>query len=205
MLFLFCFSFYVIRIFCRPDLSSHLILESINSYDFTYIIILSVCYILKYNYNTGTKLCASALEVVGEENDEWRTRVQSEKFKCHNQHWLEMVDNQTSQPLEDHLLTFNLDNNLDQHLLLSRQFYHDQVAAANDFDGNDSYLGGFIEDAEALDHTDFYYGDEGYKRPPSVAGFNRDSLTYNNSFSSYHLEDYDADLLLNNSYSFGNN
>lgn len=176
------------------------------------------------------KLCATTLDMVGEGDGEWGVRVQSEKFKCHNQHWIEMVEAQLMQRYdhqdEDDVLAFNHTghtdlshiNHLDHSaLLLSRQYYHDQIMAPSDrqLSRHDSFLGGFVEDASALDGTDFYYGDaidagllsDDYAmyRSPSAVGFvGRDTIPpHDSSLYSRRLDDYDAERILSSSYFYG--
>lgn len=53
------------------------------------------------NNKAVRKLCNNCLNIITEKNPDWGERIKIERFRTHNNQWLEMIDSHQIQPEED--------------------------------------------------------------------------------------------------------
>ncbi|XP_014780052.2 kinesin-associated protein 3 [Octopus bimaculoides] len=78
------------------------------------------------------KVCDNTLDIIAEYDEEWSKKIQQEKFRWHNSHWLEMVE---SRQMED---------NNESYLY------------------GDEGINPFLHDTDILDRPELFYGTTGF-------------------------------------------
>ncbi|GAB1600302.1 kinesin-associated protein 3-like isoform X1 [Argonauta hians] len=78
------------------------------------------------------KVCDNTLDIIAEFDEEWSKKIQQEKFRWHNSHWLEMVE---SRQMED---------NTESYLY------------------GDEGINPFLHDRDILDRPELFYGTNGF-------------------------------------------
>ncbi|ESN90663.1 hypothetical protein HELRODRAFT_70921 [Helobdella robusta] len=98
------------------------------------------------------KICSGALDIVSNHDQAWSKKIKLEKFRIHNQQWIEMIkmqqQHQQQQPGSD----------LNDYLTYPHHTSHRGFGNGLNY-SHDSFLGGYIEDASVLEGAEFYYGD----------------------------------------------
>ncbi|XP_055896459.1 kinesin-associated protein 3-like isoform X2 [Biomphalaria glabrata] len=123
-------------------------------------------------------VCDNTLDMIGEFDEEWATKIQLEKFRWHNSQWLEMVESRQVDEFADPSYMYPDEPGFDPYLqdadILDRPdlFYG--------YDNTGHLTPEYIDDAGM--YSDFYsqqpYGyepDDPYVRPEAHLGFIRDA------------------------------
>uniref|UniRef100_A0A3B4YHR0 Kinesin-associated protein 3b n=1 Tax=Seriola lalandi dorsalis TaxID=1841481 RepID=A0A3B4YHR0_SERLL len=110
------------------------------------------------------KVCDNTLDIIAEYDEEWGRKIQSEKFRFHNNQWLEMVESRQADESE----TYLYDNDNDRTDLFYSAGTHENPA--NKYTLQKYY---FVDDKDAFDQTSSSPG-----RPATAYGFRPDEQPF---------------------------
>ncbi|XP_075339809.1 kinesin-associated protein 3-like isoform X2 [Odontesthes bonariensis] len=117
------------------------------------------------------KVCDNTLDIIAEYDEEWGRKIQSEKFRFHNNQWLEMVESRQADEPEPYL--YDNDNDRTDLFYSADGITPADGSVSPDFFGDlqpqngDSHLTGEVSDV--FDQTSSSPG-----RPPTAYGFRPD-------------------------------
>uniref|UniRef100_A0A8C4Q6Y3 Kinesin-associated protein 3b n=1 Tax=Eptatretus burgeri TaxID=7764 RepID=A0A8C4Q6Y3_EPTBU len=123
------------------------------------------------------KVCDSTLDIIAEYDEEWARKIQGEKFRWHNSHWLEMVESLASEGEA----ALHADDYLDPYLQgHSQLFYGTEGLVPSEVSISPSYFDDYLQNGDLLkQHSggismNNYLMSPGPPRPATAYGFRSD-------------------------------